>query len=520
MVADRDHHGGSLPDLAGFATDVGPNGMDGATVSLPASRRTLYVRAPGARVQAARERYEGYALPRETERGLADADDYAHVLTLSWELAEGRDGGAVLTLDPAVPPRAEDVVAERRAANRARAAAQPTPLLGALALAGGRVRRRARRRAARGHDGDRRLPLVHRLGPRHDDRAARPAARDRPRARRRRGAAHVRGRARRRPVPNRFPDAGGPAEYNTIDASLWFVEAVRAYVARTGDLAFLRDVFPALEAVIAAYRAGTRYGIGVDADGLVRGGAAGVQLTWMDAKVGDRVITPRHGKPVEISALWYNALRACETFAQQLGRPADAYRARRSAPRRGCSGSGTPSAAGATTCSTARTATTPRCARTSSSPSRSRRARSTTRERARSSTSARRSSGRRSACARSRRAIRRTSARTPARKRSATPRTTRARSGRGCSARSPAPTCARTAIPNAPARYVAPLLDALDADALGTLCEIADGDPPHAPRGCPAQAWSIGELIAVLTLLGERHAGSRSRSAMLSTLQS
>ena len=127
-------------------------------------------------------------------------------------------------------------------------------------------------------------------------------------------------------IPNRFPDAGGPAEYNTIDASLWFVEAVRAYVAATGDAELLRSVFPAVRAVIDGYTNGTRYGIGVDTDGLVRGGADGVQLTWMDAKVGDHVVTPRRGKPVEVNALWYNALRACEAFAQRLGEPADAYR--------------------------------------------------------------------------------------------------------------------------------------------------------------------------------------------------
>ncbi len=170
--------------------------------------------------------------------------------------------------------------------------------------------------------------MVHRLGPRHDDRAPRAPARDRPRGRCGRGAAHVRRRASpTASCPNRFPDAGGPAEYNTIDASLWFVQAVRAYVAHTADTAFLREIFPALEAVIAGYRAGTRYGIGVDDDGLVRGGAEGVQLTWMDAKVGDRVITPRRGKPIEISALWYAALRTCETFAAQLGRAPEPYRA-------------------------------------------------------------------------------------------------------------------------------------------------------------------------------------------------
>jgi len=99
------------------------------------------------------------------------------------------------------------------------------------------------------------------------------------------------------------------------------VEAVRAYHAATGDDATLRDLFPALEQIVYGYTAGTRYGIRVDGDGLVMAGEPGVQLTWMDAKVGDWVVTPRIGKPVEINALWYNALIAMAALARRLGRP-------------------------------------------------------------------------------------------------------------------------------------------------------------------------------------------------------
>ncbi|HEY2184053.1 MAG TPA: amylo-alpha-1,6-glucosidase, partial [Xanthobacteraceae bacterium] len=123
-------------------------------------------------------------------------------------------------------------------------------------------------------------------------------------------------------LPNVFPGAGDHAEYNTADASLWFFEAWRAYVEATGDTAALRDVFPVLTDMIAWHERGTRYGIGVDrADGLLKAGAEGVQLTWMDAKVGDWVVTPRMGKPVEINALWYNALRIMSAFAARLGEP-------------------------------------------------------------------------------------------------------------------------------------------------------------------------------------------------------
>jgi predicted glycogen debranching enzyme len=120
-------------------------------------------------------------------------------------------------------------------------------------------------------------------------------------------------------LPNRFPDAGEQAEYNTIDATLWFFEAVRALVEYTGDYDFVRaSLYPALVDIISWHVSGTRYGIRMDDDGLLSGGEAGVQLTWMDAKVGDWVVTPRRGKAVEIQALWYNALCVMEEFAKEV----------------------------------------------------------------------------------------------------------------------------------------------------------------------------------------------------------
>lgn len=129
-------------------------------------------------------------------------------------------------------------------------------------------------------------------------------------------------------LPNRFPDAGETPEYNTVDATLWYFEAIRAYHAATGDDGLLRQLFPILQEIIAWHRRGTRYSIHVDAaDGLLYAGEAGVQLTWMDAKVGDWVVTPRVGKPVEINALWYNALRSMAGFARLLDQPAADYEA-------------------------------------------------------------------------------------------------------------------------------------------------------------------------------------------------
>jgi predicted glycogen debranching enzyme len=120
-------------------------------------------------------------------------------------------------------------------------------------------------------------------------------------------------------LPNRFPDGGEAPEYNTVDATLWYVVAVHDYVTATDDVAFLRELYPVLLDIIDWHQRGTRHGIGVDpADGLLRAGVAGVQLTWMDAKVGDWVVTPRIGKPVEINALWCNVLLIAADFAGRL----------------------------------------------------------------------------------------------------------------------------------------------------------------------------------------------------------
>jgi len=121
-------------------------------------------------------------------------------------------------------------------------------------------------------------------------------------------------------LPNRFDEAGETPEYNTVDATLWYFEAVRALVAYTRDAEFVRaNLYAVLREIIEWHERGTRYGIRVDADGLLAAGEEGAQLTWMDAKVGERVITPRRGKPVEIQALWYNALRVLEGLARALG---------------------------------------------------------------------------------------------------------------------------------------------------------------------------------------------------------
>ena len=119
-------------------------------------------------------------------------------------------------------------------------------------------------------------------------------------------------------IPNLFPEGGKDGLYHTADATLWFFHAIHRYVEATGDRATLKLLLPKLTGIIDHHIEGTRFGIGMDpADSLLRQGQHGYQLTWMDAKVGDWVVTPRRGKAVEINALWYNALRLLERWLRE-----------------------------------------------------------------------------------------------------------------------------------------------------------------------------------------------------------
>ena len=147
-------------------------------------------------------------------------------------------------------------------------------------------------------------------------------------------------------LPNRFPDAGDRPEYNSVDASLWYVVAVHDFLATAArDRRHVSDpdrqaLGRAVLAILDGYSRGTRYGIRADADGLLAAGVPGVQLTWMDAKVGDWVVTPRIGKPVEVQALWLNALRIGSTlddrYGELLARASAAFESRFWNAERGC----------------------------------------------------------------------------------------------------------------------------------------------------------------------------------------
>ena len=298
-------------------------------------------------------------------------------------------------------------------------------------------------------------------------------------------------------IPNRFPDAGQEPEYNSVDAPLWYVLAVCRYARATGDRELVADrLEPAVRAIIEGYLAGTKYGIGVDDDGLIHAAAPGLQLTWMDAKVGDWVVTPRQGKPVEIQALWVAALEAtarlCEgsdaTYAHELAERAAWARSsfavvfwneslgylydvvdgqRKDATLR-------PNQLYALSL----------CAPLVDE------------ERAE-----------RVLAACERELLTRVGLRTRARgegyfgKHAGDQRTRDASYHQGTVwpylLGAYADACQRVR-----GRLPAGLLDGLRAhvrgEGLGTVHEIFDGDPPHAPRGCPAQAWSVAELLRIV----------------------
>jgi len=340
LVNGRDHHGETEPGR--FDPAVGPDGKGGLVVSNPEgsgfASYTLRFAATGGTFHADRAWHENFDLPIEQERGLPSRDSHLCIGECHLLLAPGVWAGLVASLDG--KPSADMEAAMDRFLAR-------DEVVLAQAEAGFPPWRKAEdwlrqlilsadsflfaRPLGDGSEGESVIagyPWFGDWG--RDTMIALP------------GLTLATGRhdsARRiletfAPfvdlglLPNRFPGDGQAADYNSVDAALWYVEAWRAYAEASGDLAALRRVFPVLQDIIRWHVQGTRYGIGMDeADGLLRAGEAGVQLTWMDAKVGDWVVTPRRGKPVEINALWFNALNCMAQFSHTLGEPAETYEA-------------------------------------------------------------------------------------------------------------------------------------------------------------------------------------------------
>ena len=126
-------------------------------------------------------------------------------------------------------------------------------------------------------------------------------------------------------VPNLFPEGESQPMYNTVDAALLLIDAVWQYYTRTRDVSFVQEAYPVMERIVANYKKGTDHSISMDTDGLIRAGGGLDQVTWMDVRVNDILPTPRHGKPVEINAYWYNALRIMEEFAKLQNLDGSAY---------------------------------------------------------------------------------------------------------------------------------------------------------------------------------------------------
>ena len=330
FVNYRDYHGTTRGD--DWRMDVAPV-PNGLRVVAFEGARPFVVLADGADAQPAHTWYRNVDLPAERERGLEATEDHLHAGTFHASLEPGAALTLVVSTEPA--PSLDGVAAWRRRARheeeilqawkRARPEARKAPpWIRQLVLAADHFI--AQRPLADDPDGMTVIAGYHWFGDwGRDTMIALP------------GLTLTTGRAGvarrilttfarfvdRGMLPNRFPDAGDAPEYNTVDATLWYFQAIRAYAEATGEDGILKDLVPVLEEVVRRHREGTRYGIKEDpADGLLMSGEPGVQLTWMDAKVGDWVVTPRTGKAVEINALWYNALVSMAAFARRLRKPA------------------------------------------------------------------------------------------------------------------------------------------------------------------------------------------------------
>lgn len=327
LVNYRDFHGATHAGGWRMTIDAIARGL---RVSPYDGARSFTVQADGAKVEPAHEWYLGYGLAREVERGLDATDDNLHAGTLRVTLAPGASITVVLSAEEA-PSLDGEAAWTRRTAHeadvlarfRAAGATAAPGWIDRLALAADQFV--VRRPIATDPDAMSVIAGYHWFGDwGRDTMISLP------------GLCLETGRAEiaRRVLttfarfvdqgmlPNVFPDSGERPEYNTVDAALWYVESVRAYYASTKDASLVRELYPVLAGIVEWHVKGTRYGIGVDPrDGLLHAGEAGVQVTWMDARVGDRVITPRTGKPVEINALWYNSLRAMSLLARVADQP-------------------------------------------------------------------------------------------------------------------------------------------------------------------------------------------------------
>ena len=283
---------------------------------------TTYIHAPNARYAAAPDWYYNFIYPREEERGLDASEDLFTPGQLSVTLAVGQPLDVLVSTEDPSGRNPERLLADeltRREQVALPAAVAQEPVLSQLAVAADQF-------------------LVQRGSGLHTILAGYPWFTDWGRdtmialpgiclalgrfseARRifRAFMEHVSEGL----IPNRFPDHGEVPDYNTVDATLWLFTALYKYEQHSGDGTLADELWPTLCDIIRWHERGTRYHIGVDSDGLLHAGEHGTQLTWMDAKVGDWVVTPRQGRAVEVNALWYNALSVAQSIAGRRGETA------------------------------------------------------------------------------------------------------------------------------------------------------------------------------------------------------
>ncbi len=280
---------------------------------------TTYIHLPNARYTASPDWYYNFVYPREEERGLDASEDLFTPGALAVTLAVGQPLYVHISADAPPNGEAEELFTDelaRRASILLPMSIERQPNLKQLAIAADQflVRRGSGLHTILagypwftdwGRDTMIALPGICLVTGRFAE------ARDIFRA----FVEHVAEGL----IPNRFPDYGEVPDYNTVDATLWLFTALHKYEQHSGDASLADELWPVLRDIIAWHERGTRYQIGVDKDGLLRAGEHGTQLTWMDAKVGDWVVTPRQGKAVEINALWYNALRIAAPIARRNG---------------------------------------------------------------------------------------------------------------------------------------------------------------------------------------------------------
>ena len=332
LVNARDHHGETV---AGDFAPVVEADAGELRVALAEGAR-LRVRSRDGQLSPEHTWVARFDLSAERERGLPDADDHLCIGTLDLPLASGAWVGAVVSLaDDASSDlgaalrarRGHDARLLRHTRTRSPALTRPPPWIEHLVLAADAfLIQRPLPDGATGRSVIAGYPWFADWG--RDTFIALP------------GLTLATGRqADARAIletwigyldagllPNHFPEQGALPAYNAADAALWYIEAWRAFVAASDDLAPLRRHFPSLASILSAYAQGTHRGIGLDpADGLLRAGHAQTQLTWMDACVAGRPVTPRAGKPVELNALWYNALMSLPALASLIGAEAEPW---------------------------------------------------------------------------------------------------------------------------------------------------------------------------------------------------